>query len=99
MINDCSFNIFEKIPLEELRNESKFNNLIKKYKDIGKNKVNCQFKLNNNGTIVSIITTKYIKKYQELLIYYDFIFWLNLNYGNQFLQDKLIFNNIYNALK
>jgi hypothetical protein len=98
MINDCSGNIFKDVPLDLLKNEKKLIELINKYRDNGKNRVNCEYMVNDNHTIVSIVTTKIIKKNQELLIYYDIPFWLNFNYGESLFEDETVLKNIYKVL-
>lgn len=80
MINDCSVNVYKDIPFKNLEDLRNFKNAIASYY-IKSKKKNCIYETDKNNKIVSIVTTRDIKKDEELLVSYDFGYWFYLTYG------------------
>lgn len=81
MINDGVGNVFSDTDLNETKDLIVFKNLCAKYYIEGLQKTNCKFEIDDNKTVVSIITTKNISADEELLTLYDPMYWFNINYG------------------
>jgi hypothetical protein len=80
MINDAAGNIFANINLSDASKFKIFSGLVKEYYIRGEKNQNCKYVIDDTETIVSVITTKSIKKNQELLTLYDPIYWFSVSY-------------------
>lgn len=81
IINDAVGNAFRGINMSETTDISKFKNIVAQYYIEGSKKANCKFILDDNKKVISVVTTKSIKKDDELLALYDPIYWFNINYN------------------
>ena len=97
IINDPIGNIYKDISFESTKDYNTFKNLMKEYFIKGSKMRNCEFKIDNNNVIVCIQTTKDIKAGEELLVYYEPLYWFNYNYGtnnNNEHHGLILFNKV-----
>lgn len=87
MVNDACGNIFHHVNAQNLRKERNLINLIKKYYTITEEKRNCGMDENSSGSVVCIITTREVKKGEELLTGYGVLYWLIREYGVKYREN------------
>jgi len=92
MINDGIGNVFLNIDIDETKNFIKFKNLVVKYFLEGSKNINCKFVKDNNNILISVVTTKNIKKDEELLTLYNPMYWFNINYNMGNTSDNYALN-------
>jgi hypothetical protein len=77
MLNDVGGNIFQFSNIaKKIKIPSELKCLIRQYSAEGSKKNNCKFVVDHHKVVVSIVTTKEIKKNDELLVSYGPIYWL-----------------------
>jgi len=81
MINDASKNVFEGISINETKNLVKFKNKCAEYYMYGSKKRNCAFLINKDETVVCVVASRDINKGEEILTYYDPMYWFNITFG------------------
>lgn len=84
MLNDSCGNIFHKVKATKLRKERYFIDLVKKYYTTMEKNRNCGIDENSNGSVVCIMTTRDVKKGEELLTGYGMLYWLTYEYGETY---------------
>ena len=81
MINDASGNVFKDVEFEKTKDLKEFKNLIAAYYIKGSKRKNCRLIVDDKKIITCAVTTREVKKDEEILVYYDAMYWFNLNYG------------------
>lgn len=81
MINDASGNVFQDVKFDRTKDLKEFKNLVAEYYIKGLKKKNCRLTTDTNKIITCVVTTREVKKDEEILTYYDPTYWFNLNYG------------------
>lgn len=88
MINDASINVYKEkdtlIPISTFNNLTLFKNSIASYFINGMKNKNCQIKTNKYRNVVGVVTTKEIKKGDELLGQYGPLYWFEYTYGSKY---------------
>ena len=80
MINGATGNVFLNIKYDDANNILEFKNIVAKYYITGSKNRNCKIKMDKNKVVACAVTTREIKKNEEIFIFYDPMYWYNITY-------------------
>ena len=81
MINDPVGNVYKNVNFEDTKDLTKYKNLVAEYYIQGSKKRNSKIVFDEKNIVAAVISTKEIKKDEEILMYYEPQYWFNINYG------------------
>jgi ABC-type uncharacterized transport system substrate-binding protein len=87
MINDAVGNVFKDISFADIQNKKNFKNVTSAYYMNSIKNMNCRLVYHFTYPIIYVLTTRHIKKDEELLTTYGPTYWFDENYDKNDQQD------------
>ena len=95
-MRDAVGNVFEGTPFDDIKNWITFKNKVALYYMSGVKSCNCRYAINNEHTLVSVVTTRPIKEGEELCVLFGAEHWFHRYYDKK--DDKLVGNYLFELL-